>query len=399
MTDAGVIPEDWEVSTVGFEFDVRLGKMLDAEKNTGVQKPYLGNRSVQWGEINVSSLSTMAMSSSDLQRFRLYSGDLLVCEGGDVGRAAIWQDQISECYYQKALHRLRPADDYDPRLMSHYLQFWSDHGQLTNYVTQTSIAHLPRDKFITIPLPVPPIKEQRAIAAALSDTDALLRELDALLAKKREIKQGAMQQLLSGKTRLPEFTDAWEETTLGDVILKFVGGGTPSRAVSEYWQGNIPWVTVKDFTTFDPYLSQETITMKGLANSATHLIPKGTLIISTRMAVGKAVRYEIDVCINQDLKALFPCADVLSEYLYYWFQYHGEDVAALGSGSTVSGVSLPDLKKLSFGLAVVAEQKEIAAILSDMDTEIAVLAEKRDKIRAVKQGMMQELLTGRTRLV
>lgn len=112
MTEVGVIPEDWECTTVGSEFDIQLGKMLDAEKNTGVPKPFLGNRAVQWGRIDLSDIGTVPLTPSDLQRFRLREGDLLVCEGGEAGRAAIWKGQLGECYYQKALHRLRPKRHY-----------------------------------------------------------------------------------------------------------------------------------------------------------------------------------------------------------------------------------------------------------------------------------------------
>lgn len=101
-TEVGVIPEDWEVSSVGREFTIQLGKMLDAAKNVGVLKPYIGNRAVQWGQINLEDLATVAMTPSDLKRFRLRRGDLLVCEGGEIGRAALWNEPIAECYYQKA---------------------------------------------------------------------------------------------------------------------------------------------------------------------------------------------------------------------------------------------------------------------------------------------------------
>ncbi|KVV62919.1 hypothetical protein WK90_35550 [Burkholderia cepacia] len=201
-TDAGVIPEDWDVSPVGREFDVQLGKMLDAEKNIGELKPYLGNRAVQWNQIDVSDLSLMRMTRSDMERFRLRKGDLLVCEGGEVGRAAIWDEPIEECYYQKALHRLRPLRGFDSRLMVEMLHLWSDVGVLDNYVTQTSIAHFPREKFLKVPMPVPPLSEQSAIAEVLSGMDAELAALEARRDKTRLLKQGMMQELLTGKTRL-----------------------------------------------------------------------------------------------------------------------------------------------------------------------------------------------------
>ena len=193
-----------EDSTVGAEFRVQLGKMLDAAKSTGVSKPYIGNRSVRWGRIDMTGIGTAAMTSGDLRRFRLRSGDLLVCEGGEIGRAAIWDEPVRECCFQKASHRLRPARGYDDVcLMMSVLQLWASTGYLTDDVTQTSIAHLPNDKFEIVPLPVPTAAEQRAIAAVLSDVDELIGPREALMAKKRNIKQGMMQQLLSGSIRLP----------------------------------------------------------------------------------------------------------------------------------------------------------------------------------------------------
>ena len=218
QTEVGVIPEEWEVSSVGREYEIKLGKMLDAEKNVGVPKPYLGNRAVQWDRIDISDLPTVPLSRADLERFRLQKGDLLVCEGGEVGRAAIWEAPLDECYYQKALHRLRPLRGFNSQLMAAFLRHWSDCGLLANYVTQTSIAHLPREKFMEVPMPVPPLPEQRAIAEALSDVDGLLGGLDRLIAKKRDLKQAAMQQLLTGQTRLPGFHGAWEVKRLRDIV-------------------------------------------------------------------------------------------------------------------------------------------------------------------------------------
>ena len=246
---------------------------------------------------------------------------------------------------------------------------------------------------------LPPLPEQRAIAMALSDVDGLLGGLDRLIAKKRDLKQAAMQQLLTGQTRLPGFDGEWEVKTLGDIVEKIVGGGTPSRANTAFWGHEIPWVTVKDFATFNPRHSQESITRLGLRNSASHLIPAGTLITSTRMALGKAVVYAVDVSINQDLKALFLKPEVSVGYLTCWFEHFGSLIDELGSGSTVKGISLVELRRFPFQAPPLPEQTAIASVLTEMDGELAVLEQRREKTRALKQAMMQELLTGRTRLV
>ena len=232
-SDAGLIPQDWRVSTIGAEFRVQLGKMVDAAKNSGVPKPYLGNRSVQWGRIDVEDIDTVPMTRGDLQRFRLRQGDLLVCEGGEIGRAAIWDDPIPECYYQKALHRLRSKGGYDVYLMMSLLELWPSTGYLANYVTQTSIAHLSKDKLERVPVPVPTPHEQCAIAEALSDVDHLLEALEALVVKKRAIKQAAMQQLLTGNIRLPSFSEEWERKTLGDVSTMLPTANNPRSDLSD----------------------------------------------------------------------------------------------------------------------------------------------------------------------
>jgi type I restriction enzyme S subunit len=192
----------WTMSAVGREFEMQLGKMLDAAKNTGVPKPYVGNRAVQWGLVDTSELQTVPLTPLDLVRFRLRKGDLLVCEGGEVGRAAIWDEPIPECYYQKAIHRLRPRNGYDPYLLMSFLYLWSSTGYLSNFVTQTSIAHLPKDKFEHVPLPMPPPSEQQAISEVLAEMDAEIAALERRRDKTKAIKQGMMQALLTGRVRL-----------------------------------------------------------------------------------------------------------------------------------------------------------------------------------------------------
>ena len=193
---------DWVVSTVGREFEIELGKMLDSERNVGIPKPYLGNKAVQWGRIDVTDLQTVPMSPDDIVKYRLVKGDLLVCEGGEVGRAAIWDEPLDECYYQKALHRLRPRRSFNSRFLAALLMHWAERGALTNYVTQTSIAHLPRDKLLEVPLPMPSDAEQSAIVAVLSDLDTELTAIEARRDKTRALKQAMMQELLTGRTRL-----------------------------------------------------------------------------------------------------------------------------------------------------------------------------------------------------
>jgi len=384
QTEAGVIPEEWQISYVGVEFDIKLGKMLDAEKNIGVPKLYLGNRAVQWGKIDISDLASVRLSHSDLSRFRLKKGDLLVCEGGEVGRAAIWEAPLPECYYQKALHRLRPIKKYDPLLMLYVLMYWSDRGKLTNYVTQTSIAHLTREKFEVVPLLLPPLPEQRAIAAALSDMDTLLAAQDQLIAKKRDIKQAVMQQLLTGKQRLPGFSGEWEVKRLGK-LARITKGQQLNRAelslADEFpaWNGGME---PSGFTDIWNTL-ENTITISEGGNSCGFVG-----FVKQKFWCGGHCYALLDVSTELD-----------RTFLYFLLKCKQSLIMSLRMGSGLPNIQRKYLSELPLSYPPIPEQAAIAAVLSDMDSEIDALRQRRDKTQMLKQGMMQELLTGRTRLV
>jgi len=198
----GWIPKEWELSTVGEQFEIQLGKMLDGQKNAGVLKPYVGNKAVQWDRVDLGEVQQVRLSKSDLIRFRLQKGDLLVCEGGDVGRAAIWDNDLDECYYQKALHRLRPLRGYHPRLMLETLRYLMGRDALSEYISRTSIAHLTQEKLARVPLPTPKVDEQERMVAEILTSKQRLETEESQLQKLRLLKSGLMDDLLTGRVRV-----------------------------------------------------------------------------------------------------------------------------------------------------------------------------------------------------
>lgn len=378
-TEVGVIPDDWGVSTVGGEFAVQLGKMLDVEKNVGMLKPFVGNKAVQWGRVDIRDLGQVRLSQADVLRYRLRRGDLLVCEGGEVGRAAIWQEPISECYYQKALHRLRPTRGYNVRLMLRVLQRASAIGLLKSYVTQTSIAHLPKDKFETVPIPVPSAPlEQEQIAVALDKVDTLIESLEQLLAKKRLIRQGAMQQLLTGKRRLPGFKGGWLTSRLGDLLTIAHGKG---QCAVEDPNGKFPILA-----------SGGRI---GWANRFLHDQP--SVLIGRKGTIDRP----------QFMASPFWTVDTLfysivhepnvAKFLYYWFLL--VDWRNYNEASGVPSLNAKTIESVEIAAPHHTEQAAIADVLSGVDGELDALEAKLTKALLIKQGMVQNLLTGKIRLV
>lgn len=204
----GWIPKEWVLSSIGDQFEIQLGKMLDGQKNSGVLKPYLGNKAVQWDRIDLGEIQQVRLSKSDLNRFRLQKGDLLVCEGGEVGRAAIWEDEIDECYYQKALHRLRPRHGFQPRLLLEVLRYLMGRDALSEYVSRTSIAHLTQEKLATVPLPTPKFDEQERIVIEILAAKQRQETEEHDLQKFRLLKSGLMDDLLTGRVRVTPLLEA-----------------------------------------------------------------------------------------------------------------------------------------------------------------------------------------------
>lgn len=191
----------------------------------------------------------------------------------------------------------------------------------------------------------------------------------------------------------------WPTKKLGDALEKIVGGGTPSVSNPSYWDGDIPWASVKDIKENESVLerTQDFITKKGLENSASNLIPAGTIIISTRMGLGRAVRTKIDTAINQDLKALFPKKDLDPEYLLFFLKNMAGDFIKKGSGATVSGIKLDFLRSVEIPLPPLAEQKKIVAkiekVFAKVDEMQHLQQEAIADTKALRTAILDEIFS------
>jgi len=196
----GLIPESWNIEPIAKLFKMELGKMLNKSAKCGkYPKPYLGNKNVQWDWIDISDLETMDFSPKEQRHFRLKKDDILICEGGEVGRAALWKNELTECYFQKAIHRLTPKDQrIIPEFMIYYMRFVTSNGLLLNLTSQTSIAHLTQEKLAELPVCFPKPDEMRQIITLLGTQTSLIETEQAQLVKFHKLKTGLMQDLLTG---------------------------------------------------------------------------------------------------------------------------------------------------------------------------------------------------------
>ena len=187
----------------------------------------------------------------------------------------------------------------------------------------------------------------------------------------------------------------YEQRSLGDAVERHIGGGTPPRQVPSYWKGEIPWASVKDFSEQKGVIqdTEEHISSAGLHASASNLIPEKTPLVCTRMAVGRAALPVVPMAINQDVKALFPASGVSAEYLLKLMQYIQPLAEGRAVGSTVKGIRIQDYLNIPVPLAPQEAQPVIAQILDTLDTAIRETEALIDKLKAVKQGLLHDLLT------
>lgn len=199
----GPLPEHWLVVPMETLAETRLGKMLSKKARQGVNpKPYLRNQNVQWGRFDLKNVAEMDILADEVERYRLRRGDLLVCEGGEVARCAIWDGQLEEAYYQKALHRVRPHGNAQVEWVALVLEYLASNKLLDSFITGSTIDHLPQEDLRRIPVPLPPPEEQARILTEvdrqMSLLSALDRDVDVETARSRTLRRSILQSAYSG---------------------------------------------------------------------------------------------------------------------------------------------------------------------------------------------------------
>ena len=401
-TEIGVIPEDWDVKRLA---DIAYvdPENLPASTNPQYSFNYISLEQVEKGRLLGYAEIKFDEAPSRARRI-LREGDVLLATVRPNLKANFlymgWPPN-AVCSTGFAVIRVNP-DFADPAYIFAHLFAVPITQQIEKIISGSNYPAINSGDVRALDIPCPPtVKEQRTIATALSDVDALITALDKLIAKKRAIKTAAMQQLLTGKIRLPGFSGKWETRRLGE-LADVVSGGTPKSSVPDYWDGGIFWCTPTDITRTQGkyiYVTERTISKDGLSACSAQLLPPGSILLCTRATIGEMKLSTVPIATNQGFKSLVCKKGVSNEFMYYRLLMEKGRFIEKASGSTFLEISKKDVVDLSIRVPEVEEQTAIAQVLSDMDAEIAALEARRDKTRAIKKGMMQQLLAGKVRLL
>jgi type I restriction enzyme, S subunit len=410
QTELGVIPEDWDVAPIGSVLvKGRLGGNYpnqDDETNFPLIK--MGN--LARGHIDTSKLEFITLGVQPNAAHRLQRGDVLFNTRNTldlVGKVAMWRDELPVAYFNSNLMRLEFVPQ---RVASHAyansaLNTATTVARLKALATgTTSVAAIYTRDFMQMPFALPPAAEQRAIATALSDVDALLAKLDQLIAKKRDLKQAAMQQLLTGRTRLPGFSEVWAVKQLGNLGCFLKGSGVRK---DESFSGDLPCIRYGEiYTRHNDYIREFHSRISPEVAATAQRLKHGDVLFAgsgeTKEEIGKCVAFvdDFEAYAGGDIVIFRPeKADPMFLGYYLNTAPIKSQKASKGQGDAVVHISALALASIEANFPDLDEQTAISTLLSDIDADITALEARRDKTRALKQGMMQVLLTGQIRLV
>ena len=381
-------------------------------------KPFVRNQNVGWGQLRLDNI--VFIDESTHQEFvatEIQEGDVLLnitgasvggsAVGSSIGRSAVVDERVAGGNINQHVCIIRlNQNQLNPHLLSQILLSRIGQNQIATFQAGSSRMGLNFSQVKSIRLRIPKsIKEQEAIAEVLRDADALVEELEKLIAKKRLLKQGMIQELLTGKRRLPGFSGKWKKKYLGDFGSFLKGSGIKK---DESNNGSLPCIRYGELYTSHDNLIREFLSFinPDVAKSATELETGDILFAGsgeTREEIGKCAAFiheDIDAYAGGDI-IIFRPDSVDSTFLGYLFNSEKVQVAksSKGQGSPIVHISAAALAKIEVDLPEIDEQKAIACIFSEMDEEITAFERKLAKTRQIKQGMMQELLTGRIRLL
>ena len=293
----------------------------------------------------------------------------------------------------------------DPKYVLDYLN--GNVGQWKKFAASSrKDPNITRQDVCSFEILLPPLPEQQKIAKILSTWDNAISTTERLIENSTQQKKALMQQLLTGKKRLLDesgkrFDSEWEEKSIGS-LGKIYSGGTPSTSNTEYWDGDINWITPTDITKQDSrYInsSLRKITLEGLENSSAKLVPADSLLICTRATIGAMAITSHEMCTNQGFKNIVPNRKTNIEFVYYLLTYNKHKMISKASGSTFLELSKTSFESMEFKMPAINEQQKIATVLTNADKEIELLEQQLADLQQEKKALMQVLLTGKRRVV
>lgn len=395
----------WEKVKLGDVAETNLGKMLDQHKNRGDFHPYLANVNVRWGSFDLENLPLMKFESDELDRFGLRYGDLIVCEGGEPGRCAIWKENLPGIKFQKALHRVRVKDCMDYRYVFYWFLYAGKRHALDQYFTGSTIKHMPADKLRQVVVDYPPLKIQKIIGEVLSAYDNLIENNQKQIklleeAAQRLYKEWFIDLRFPGHetTKIQNDLPAGWSRNRADSFFAITIGKTPPRAESQWFTdgtAGYPWLSIADMGSGCAFVleTSEGLTAEAIKRHNVKVVPENTVLLSFKLTVGRVGISATEICTNEAIAHFVTKNEILREYTYcYLKNFHYDE---LGSTSSISkAINSKIIKGMPF---VMPEDNLLEQFHKELKPYFDEMLIKQKQIRNLKEArdrLLPKLMSG-----
>lgn len=396
----------WEKVKLGDVSESCLGKMLDQQKNRGEFHPYLANVNVRWGSFDLEDLPLMKFEDSEQERYGLKYGDLVVCEGGEPGRCAIWKNQIPNMKIQKALHRVRVSSDMDYRYLFYWFLYAGKRGALDQYFTGATIKHMPGEKLKQVLIDKPPLKEQKRIADILSAYDDLIENNQKQIklleeAAQRLYKQWFIDLRYPGHETTPivdGLPKGWKTVQIQDVCKNIGAGGTPSRSQKSFWEnGNINWFKTQELCDCWLFEASEKISEEGLKRSAAKMFPANSILMAIYASptLGRLGILTKEACSNQAALCLQVDESKVSNYWLYLKLFELRDkFNSIARGAGQQNISGIIVKETEVALPTYSIMQEFTELVKPFFEKQRNLQLQNNSLTQTRDRLLPKLMNG-----
>lgn len=411
------LPKDWNIAKIGTAFDIKQGKSLSSRKQTGKYlKPFLRTSNVFWGQLDLSHLDEMDFTDDECETLTLEYGDLLVCEGGDIGRTAIWRNEKSECYYQNHLHRLRVKDE---KIDTLFIMYWmqvalTQLGVYEGFANKTTIPNLSGSRLREFIIPVPEKKEQQKIATVLFKIQKAIEIQESIIEKTRELKKSTLQHVFTHglrgermkETEIGWIPDSWKVVRIGELASVITKGSSPKWQGFDYCEKGVRFIRSQNIGNgkllLDDIVCLPTSFNEKEKRSIIH--PGDLLINLVGASIGRtAVADERinDANTNQAVAIVrFKDRSLLNWFVMYYLlttrgqaeiNFNKKDIAR-------ANISLNDISNFFVPKPDKEEQEETIQILKTIDEKIELHTAKKSTLQDLFKTMLNKLMTGEIRV-
>jgi len=417
----GPVPKSWNAAAVKRYFSITLGKMLQSnqQNDAETEENYLRSVNLTWKGVDTTDVRTMWFSPAEKRRLALRHGDLLVSEGGDVGRACLWNNELPDCFIQNAINRVRPIHSDSTRFLYYWLYLMKYAGYTDAMVNRITIGHLTAEKLERFDFVRPPPPEQHRIVTYLDPAcatidgaiDAKRKQLETLDTLRKSIIHKAVTRGLddsvelkdSGLEWIGKIPKHWRKGKIFRLCESIASGGTPTSSNPDYYGGVIPWVQTGDLN--DSYLTQtgKNITTLGLESSSAKVFPKNTLLMAMYGAtIGKLGILTFPAATNQACCAMNFRDTMDIKYMFHLFFDMRDSLIAHGYGGGQNNISQGTIKHTYVFFPNKDEQCAISENIDENETEIKNVEKNlKTQIETLEQyqkSLIHECVTGKRRI-